>query len=138
MDKRFLNFVDKKTGIIHKEVAKMTDDEKKSNCMIYVSYYDYKEDQRYVKRIKTCTEEWYAIEISYEEYCYWVAHSQFEMFKKINKISNSNMGMDIEQMIRDATNRLQKFQALEEETAKLPEEDLVDEETFRKMMGQDT
>ena len=136
MDKRLMNYVNVQTGVEHLHMIEMSDEEKNGKCFIFVSYFDYKDQQRYVKRIKSNKDIWYMNEISYEEYCYWVAHSQFEMFKKMNKIVGASSGLDIESMIQDAVQRLKKCQAIDDEMQELPEEDLVDEETFRKMMGE--
>ena len=135
MDKRLINFVNKQTGVEHLHIIDMSAEEKSDRCLVFVSSFDYEDQQRYVKRIKSNKSVWYMNEISYDEYCYWVTHSQFEMFKKMNKIMGSTSGLDMEGMIEDAMHRLKKCQAIDEEMEKLPEEDLIDEDAFRKMMG---
>lgn len=132
----FLNFISKQTGVTHADVSEMSESEKKGNCVIYVSNYEYRRAIKYAKRIRTNRDKWYAVEIGYDEYCYWVAHSQIESFNRMNKIMQTTSEMNVDQMITDAMQRLKKNQAICEEIEKLPEEELVDEETFRKMMGE--
>lgn len=134
--KSLITFINKQTGIEHEDIRLMSDEEKKGNCVVYVSNYDYRKTLKYVKRIRTNTGKWYASEIAYEEFCYWVAHSQMELFKKMNEITQSTSGMNIDDMIYDAVERMKKYQAIEDELCELPEEDLIDEDTFRKMMGE--
>jgi hypothetical protein len=135
MEKRLLNYINKITDIKHSVIQNMTVEEQSGGCLVYVSAIDYKDTVRYVKRVQSSLDKWYASEISYEEYCYWIVNLQYEMFKKVSKIQGLTGDMNVESLIDSAMKKIQQYQAIEEETMKLPEEDLVDERSFKKMMG---
>lgn len=139
ISKSFLRFIERMTKIPHLPFDKISEDERNGFCMVLVVSIVFEEKERFVKRIQTETGNWYVDEINQIEYLQWIAMAQVEMIKKAKAISSYNQDIDVNELIKKAQAQIeaeQAMKAISEEKQKLPEEDLIDEDQFRKMWGE--
>jgi hypothetical protein len=131
-----MKYVNKATQIDHRLIEEITDEELQSDCLILVAVVPFKNQEYYVKRIKTQEGNWYISEMTDIEYIQWVAIVQAQMLNKAKQISKFTEGLDYESLIEKAQAQIDKEEALKKEKEKLPEEDLIDEDDFKKMWGE--
>ena len=160
----FMKHIDGITGVEHLPFDEMPEEEMDGECKIYVGPAIYKGVERFAKRVQTESGTWYVDEITYIEYIEWAIKTQVEMIKRAQDIAKYSEGLDYsalskraQEEIENETSEQQKkadeaadtfisdvmkaikksqgFDAIKEEKMKLPEEELIDEDQFKKMWG---
>lgn len=134
-----IKFINDQTGVVHGNFDEIPKEDLKGSLFILVNSVLYNEKEKFIKRIQTENGSWYADEISYLEYCQWMLVNQFEIIKAAQDISKYSEGIDVESLIKKAQDEIDSeaaLKAVEEETQKLPEDELISEDEFEKMWGE--